>query len=168
MAKIKNLNKVIRNLERRFTDFTNDPRELEKAAKVIVRNIKADSREGKGYDGKSFPSLSPDTVKRRSKLASYNSVSRFFLAGKANVTFVGQTINAIKYAIRGNKIVIFATGKHSPLKGVRGKKLQGSDAKFSDILKGLAGLGYRIIGVSKKSKESIRTQFVRFLRRRRT
>ena len=168
-TKVKfNAKRFEKNLKKRFEGFTKDGKEMEKVAKTIVRNIKADAREGKDFDGKSFPSLASSTIDRRRRLAETNNVSRFFSAARSNATFLGDTINKIKGAFKGKGMVeLFGEGKHRKIKGVRGKPLKGSDAKISDILAGLKARGWNILGVSEKSRNSIRKQFIRYLRRRR-
>ena len=168
MVKVKfNSAKFTKELTRKFQGFTRDKKEMEKVSRTILRNIKADSRDGIGFDGKSFPKIKSKTIERRAKLSSINNMSRFFKSHFSNATFMGDTINKITSKLVGKgKIEFFGKGKHRKIKGVRGKSLKGSDAPVGEILKGLKSLGYNILGVSQKSRESIKKQFLRYLRRR--
>lgn len=149
-----------------FKKFTKDTKELDKAATTIVREIKADSRDGKGYDGKDFPNYTNDkTVPRRTALGAVNRTSRFFSPGKNNATFMGDTINKITHKVKKGIIELFGQGNHRIIKGVRGKSLKGSNAPIASILEGLSDLGYKILGVSKNSNKKIAIQFKRWLRR---
>lgn len=158
--------KTKEQLYRRFDEFTKDSNEMDRVGKYLTRNIRADAVEGIGYDGMSFPSIAQSTINRRKVLAEVNRTSRFFSPSMSNMTFMGETVKAITYSIEGNKINLIAPGNHTPMHGVRVQQLQGSDAAFSEILRGLKDLGYLILGVSKKSETQIRELFTRFLRRR--
>ena len=168
MAKVKIDSKAFtKRLVSKFNSFANDKKEMEKAAVVILRNIKADSRDGVGYDGNGFPSLKSSTVERRRKLGEVNNTNRFFAPGTSNATFMGDTINKIAAKFIGGGIIeLSGKGNHRKITGVRGKKLEGSDASISDILSGLKKLGYKILGASDKSANSIKKQFIRYIRRK--
>lgn len=172
MAKVifnkKQLKKITANLNKRFDEFTSDKEELDKAGKIILREIKANSQQGVGYDGKSLPALSSSWDERRKRLATVNKTGRFYSSSPARstVTFLGDTMKKLKYAISGNKIEVFGEGKHKKIKGIRGKPLKGSNSNISDILKGLIDKGYKILGVSDKAKEQIKTNFIRYIRRK--
>lgn len=157
--------KFSKGLNKKFEEFVNDPKELDKAGQIITREIKADSRDGVGYDSKSFPSISSKTIKRRSALSKMNRTNRFFSATKSNITFMGDTVNGITHKVKGRYLEIFGKGRHKRIRGVRGKYLKGSNAKISDILKGLNDLGFKILGVSNKAEKRIAIQFKRWLRR---
>lgn len=172
MAKVKinsrQLKKITKNLQKRFDDFTEDKKELNKAGEIILREIKANSRQGVGYDGESLPSLSSSWDKRRKRLASVNNTSRFYDSSPARstVSFLGDTINKLKYRIEGAKIEVFGEGNHRRIKGIRVNFLEGSNSPISDILSGLKEKGYKILGVSDKARDQIRTNFIRFIRRK--
>jgi hypothetical protein len=163
------LKRISKNITKRFDEFTEDSTELQKAGEIVVREIKANSRQGVGFDGEDFPSLKTGPgswSERRDRLATVNSTNRFYKPSFSNATFMGDTINAIKARIQGKLIVLFGDGNHRRMKGIRVKFIQGSDAPISDILKGLSERGWKILGVSDKAKEQIRNNFIRFIRRK--
>jgi hypothetical protein len=133
-----------------------------------LREIKANSRQGVGFDGENLPSLSKEWDERRKRLATVNSTSRFYNSSpaKSTVSFLGDTINKLKYRIEGSRITIFGEGNHKRVKGIRVNFLEGSNSPISDILAGLKKKGYKILGVSDKAREQIRTNFIRFIRRK--
>lgn len=167
MAKVKfDVKKYFRQMKRKFNKFARDPKELERAASVIQRQIRADTRDGKGYTGKKFPSIKVSTVKRRRALAEVNRPSRFYKAFFSNATLTGDTVNKIKAKAKAKgRIELFGAGNHKALKGVRGKRLKGSNAPISKILGGLTDRGWKILGISKKAKSRILVQFKRWIRR---
>lgn len=168
MARIKFDTKQIgKNLIKRFDEFKSSKKEMDKVGRIVTREIKVNSRKGIGYDGRAFPSITSKTIDRRKKLSTVNRTNRDFSAGKSNATFMGDTINKITYQVKRATVIIFGKGNHRIIKGLRGKTLQGSNAKISEIITGLQGKGWRIMGVSKKARAQIRTNFIRFLRRRR-
>jgi hypothetical protein len=153
----KQLKKITKNLEKRFDEFTEDKEELNKAGEIILKEIKANSRQGIGFDGKALPIIS----------SSWQE-SRFYSPSSLNstVSFTGDTIDKTKYKLEGKKIVIFGDGNHKKLRGTRGQFLKGSNAPIGEILAGLKDLGYKILGVSEKARDQIRTNFIRFIRRK--
>lgn len=169
MAKIridkKSFRRVQRNIQKQFKAFTEDKTELDRAGQIIVTQIKAETREGVGFDGESFPTLAGSTIERRQALATVNNTSRFFRAGRSNATFLGDTVNKITHKLSGRAIVLLGKGKHRKVKGIRVRFLEGSDAPTQDILNNLASLGYNILGVSERAKERIIVRFRRFIRR---
>lgn len=138
---------------------------LNASAEVWRRRVKADTRLGKSYTGAKFPTLSTAWIKRKAKLANVNTVHELYRKSKSNATFMGDTVDGIKAKRQGNKLVLFVSGKHRLIKGLRGKPLKGSDASLSDIIKGLKKLGIDIMGISKPTKEQIKKLFIREFRR---
>ena len=168
MAKVRiNTRAVQANINKRIKQFKSDKKEMNSAGKIIRNEIVADTRKGLGYDGDPFPFLSDKTVDRRYDLSGVNKTHQKFSAAFSNATFTGDTIKKIASIVKGNKIIIFGKGSHKTVKGIKGKTLANSRAKISDILGGLQSKGWKILGVSKRSKERISKQFVRFLRRSR-
>jgi hypothetical protein len=166
MAKISfNYNKFSKSLIKKFNSFSRDNDELQKAGDIIVREIKADSRDGLGYDGEPFPDIKATTKRRRKRLAEFNKTSRFFSPAESNTTFMGDTVKSIRSKAKAGKIELFGKGNHRFIKGVRGKNIKGSNAKTSDILKGLSKLGFKILGVSDRAKKKIAINFRRWIRR---
>lgn len=159
---------AFKNIQKRFDKFTKNKRALDRIAKETLRQIKADALNGKGYDGKSFPALADSTIDRREALEDHNITSPDYNPNNANVTFTGETLDSIDVRTNPDKgeIVFTAKGNHSVLTGVRGKPLQGSDAKFVDILTNLTkNLRYKIFGLSKRSREKMVKEFIYWLRR---
>ena len=67
MAKAKvDFKDLEKNIKKRFKQFKRT--ELKKSAKIIRNQIVEDTRNGKGWDGKPFPSLEESTIKRRRAL----------------------------------------------------------------------------------------------------
>lgn len=156
---------MARRLSARFDSFTNDQREMEACGDIIVKEIKANTRKGISWDGSKFKGLDDSTIDRREALAGVNPTSEFYKPSKANATFMGETVDSIIAEVNSQKIVLSGDGKHSKMKGVKGKYLKGSDASFGDILSGLKDLGYKILGISKRAREHIATRFIRYIRR---
>lgn len=165
---LKKLRKITKNLTKRFDEFTSDSKELQKVARIVVKEIKANSAQGLGHDGNPLPSISDKWDERRAKLLKVNPKGDFTDLGSktSKVSFMGDTLKKIKFKINGSKIEIFGDGNHRSITGIRGKKLKGSNASISDILKGLSDLGYKILGVSDMARTQIRNNFIRFIRRR--
>lgn len=169
----KQIKKITKNLKKRFSQFQKDEEELEKAGKIILREIRANARQGVGYDGKPLPSITTGKGswdERRKALAKVNKTSKFYEPASvtSTVSFTGDTIKKLKFKIKGNIIEIFGEGKHKKIRGVRGKFLKKSNSPIAKIIKGLRELNpsYKIIGASDKAKEQIRTNFIRFIRRK--
>lgn len=160
---VKNLTQKI---IQRFDKFSSSPVELKIASETILKNIKADSKKGIGFDGNQFPEIKESTINRRKVLEDLNPTDRFFKPRKSNATFMGDTIDGIVANVKENTIVLSGEGEHRPIFGARGFLLKGSDAPISSILKGLSEKGWKILGVSKRTTNAIRTQFIRFLRRK--
>lgn len=142
---------------------------MEKAAKAVLRQIKADTRKGIGYDGKPFPQLKDSTIDRREVLEDYNSTHGEYDSTFSNVTFMGDTVNKleskVKIGLKKGKIILLGVGKHKLMKGPRGT-LKGSNADINDILNGLENRGWKIRGASKESRARVRKLFIRYLRRK--
>ena len=161
MAKVK----VDIKLGKNFKDLAKDKVFLTRSAVVIQRNIRANTKEGIGWDGEGFPSLSGSTIARRRALSAVNKTDRFYSAVKANATFTGDLVSKIVAEVKGTKIVLKGKGRHKLLRGIRVKYLDGSNAQIGEILDGLKKIGYRILGVSEKSKKMIKNEAIRALRR---
>ena len=160
--------KVRENIVKRFKDFESDPEQLDLFAKRIVRNVKADAVNGYNFNGEQFPSLSTQWIKRKSRLLTVNNPSRFYSAGKSNLSFMGDLLKAIKYKLSGKEVILLITGNHRKVKGIRGKNLKGSNSNLATIYDGLASRdkAWGFLGVSEESRQYLRTLFIRFLRRK--
>ncbi len=167
MAKIKNTKAIERKLKRLAKEFKNDNRELQRASKTIQNQLRISLRAGEQPDGKEFPPLASKTIERRKRLATVNKTSKFYAAGRSNASFTGDFVRKIVAIVKGNKILLFGKGKHKPLKGIRGKKLEGSDAEISDIILGFAERGVTLLGATDEARKRVNNQFRRFLRRKR-
>jgi len=166
MADIKfNYKKLKGNLTKKLNEFTKNTKELKNSARIIEKEIKANSRNGEGYDGKDFPGLRDSTIDARERLEESNQTHIDYRSGESNITFTGETVDSIDAKASSNKIIISAKGNHSLLMGKRGKPLKGSNASFRDIITGLEDKGWKIIGVSREAKTQITNQFRRFIRR---
>ena len=171
MAQVKfNSKQIEENLTKKFDAFKTDEKSLNDFGERLVVNIKADARAGLTYTGKAFPSLSPEWVKRKNKLADKNngSLDRFYKSGKSNVTFFGDLLRGLYYKVKGGKLVLGFKGKHQAIIGVRGKVLEGSRAKLSDIYDGLGLIDnrYKFVNVSEASELYLKDLFVKYLRRK--
>jgi len=165
MVKVKvDFKTVEKNLKKRFKQFKKT--ELVKSGKIIRNQIVEDARDGVGYDGKDFPDIKIKTITRRIDLSTVNKTHTKYSPALSSATFSGDTIKSLKSFASKGKIIIKAVGNHKSMKGIRGKKLKGSDAPTSKILSGLEDRGWKILGVSKEAKVRVVKQFKQFLRRR--
>jgi len=166
---IRGFDKFAKELIKKLEAFTLSKVEMKKAGATVAREIKADGRNGKGYDGRPFPPIKESTEERREVLQDYNPTHGDYSAPKSNATFMGDTLDSISFKIKINKkkgkIILSGKGRHTLMRGPRGT-LSGSNAEISDILAGLTKKGWRILGASKRSKIKIKKQFIRFLRRK--
>jgi hypothetical protein len=163
----KQIKKINQNLIKRFDEFTSNSKELNAAGKIVVDEIKANSKRGKGYDDKNLPDIGDEWDARRKKLIKVNPKSEFYKSSRrSRVSFMGDTLKGIVYVIVGSKIEIKGEGQHRKIKGLKGGFLKGSDSDISDILSGLKKLGYKILGVSDRARDQIRRRFIEYIRRR--
>lgn len=167
MAKIKNKKLIERRIKERFKEFQSDRRSLNQIGRYAISEIKEDGRNGIGFDGKPFPSLKASTIKRREALSEVNQIHEKFLSFFSNATFMGDTLNKIAFKVANSTIEIFGKGKHRYIIGVRGKRLKGSNANISDILKGLTGRGWKILGLNDRVRSFTQQKFIEFLKRKR-
>ena len=169
MAKVKNTKAIERRLKKLAKEFKNDNRELQKASKTIQNELRISLRAGVKPDGELMAPISTKWSNRRDDLAEVNKTSKFYRPNSlnSNATFTGDFVRKIVAIVKGNKIVLFGKGKHKGYKGLRGKKIKGSNAKISDIILSFADRGDILLGVTEKAKERITEQFKRFLNRKR-
>ena len=166
MAKVTlDAEKAFKYLDKKLKQFTTDRSNVDKVARIILSDIKKGSRSGKGYDGEKFPSLKVTTVKRRRRLAGVNKTNKNYHPFLSNVTFMGDTINKLFYKVIGRSIFISGKGNHRYVKGIRVKKIKGSNAPIRKILGGLQSKGWKILGVSDNAKKKVSRLFRRYLRR---
>lgn len=166
-AKIKNQAAIDRRVREAISNFKNNQKELEKAARTIQNELRATIREGKQADDSSFPPLKRKTIERRARLSTVNKTSKYYTAGRSNATLTGDLVRKLFAKPSGRRIEIFGKGSHKKYKGIRGKTLKGSDASISSIIDGFRKRGVTLLGVTDSARKRIRTQFLRFLRRRR-
>lgn len=164
MAKVKNIKAISRKIQRLKNEFLADNNNLKKIADENIKQIKLDARNGIGFDGKAFPSLSTKTIQRRDRLSTVNTTHPKFIPNFSNATFMGDTIDKITYKIKNKKIELFGKGSHRFIIGVRGKRLKGSNAKISEIIENLEDMGWKILGVNDQTKEFIVKRFVTFIK----
>lgn len=166
-VRIKNLKEVEKNFRRRVEGYKNDAKSMEQVSGIIQGEMRRGVRDGIGYDGNPLPAISVDTAKRRARLATVNSTTKSFMPSRSNLSFTGDLVQKIFVEFIGRgKFQIFGKGNHKALKGIRVKKLEGSDAPIADIIEGQENRGYKIRGVFPKAKERIRNNFLAFLRRK--
>lgn len=167
-SKVKNKDAIRRKVERMARLFVTDPKELDKSATSIQSTLREGLREGEQPDDKKMPGNKRSTTTRRERLATVNKTSKYYSANKSNATFTGDLIRKIFAKAKGKYIEIYGSGNHKAYKGIRGKKLKGSDAPIADIISGFNDRGVTLLFVTKKAKQRIAKQFLRFLRRKRT
>lgn len=169
MSKVKNTKAIEQRVRRLAKEFKNDNRELKKAAKIVQNELRISLREGIKPDGNIMATISTEWSNRRDDLAEVNRTSKFYKPNSlnSNATFTGDLVRKIVAIVKGNKIELFGKGRHKGYRGIKGKKLEGSNAKISDIIKGFADRGDILLGVTEKAKQRIRNQFIRFLKRKR-
>ena len=152
---------IERNIKRRIKQFKSDNKQMQKVAKIIRNEIVKKSREGEGYDGKPYPTLSTQWMDERDYLEDQVKTHKDYRPNSvnSNITFTGKLLRGIKAVVKGNKIVVSGKGTHKAYSGNK-------RTKISTILAGLSDRGYKILGVHDSAKARIAKQFRQFLRRR--
>lgn len=159
-----------KNLSKRFTSFTKNEAEMDKAAKVMRTELLLNLRNGIGGDDDLLPNLADTTERRRGHMARYNRTASKYLQYFSNVTFTGDflrslTIIATKTVVLNKRrFEFFYKGKH---KGY--KKRDGSTSKpvnNSEIYKDLTARDWKLTGITENAQNRIKKQFIRFIRRK--
>ena len=156
-VKIKNLDKITKDLKKVFTDTKTQTRTLFEIGKFVRDRIVFEARSGYSLEGdkrKKFPALKESTVNRRKGLEKTNPFvldDRFFKADRANVTLTGQLLDAFKFKIQqqNGKIIFF-------FKDLR-KPIQSDDSTSNnEVYDNLKKLGFGFIGVDERSQKRVR------------
>lgn len=163
-VKIKNPGKIGSDIKKKFSSFTKDQGEMDRAAKIMRTELVANLRSGIGSDDELLPDLKIKTIKRRGELSRYNKTASKYLQFFSNVTFSGQFVRSLKVTSRGSFFDFIYTGIHKGYKNRNGTRQD--DVKNSLIFKGLSERGWKLAGVTTSARERIRKQFIRFLRRK--
>lgn len=109
MAKVKitGINEVQKKIESTFKKVRESQSLLTEIGEFTVSRIAGDARRGKPLNKKrSFPALKKTTVAIRDALAKTNSVHPVFKPSRSNLTITGQLIDALKFVIKKNGVVL--------------------------------------------------------------
>jgi hypothetical protein len=151
----------------KFDSFIKDPIEMKRVGKQILSDLKTGYINQQDPDGGPTKTISDNWDKRRKRLATVNSVSKFTKLGSKNTTlsFTGQFLKSLKSKYENGLIIIEAIGSHIPYKNIR--KGSGKAISNSELFGYLSEwYGRTLIRVSDKSTANIKTIFLRYLRRK--
>lgn len=109
MAKVKinGIAELEADIRSTFKKVRESQQMLKEVGEFTSARIKAEARRGKPLNGtRSFPPLKETSVIIRESLSRTNETHITYKAGRSNLTFTGQLIDAIRYMVTGTKVSI--------------------------------------------------------------
>lgn len=172
MAKAKvNIEKAQKALIERLSKATKETELLDEVGTIAVRNTKADARLGLDSETQerfqTFTGKDKEYIKRRRRIAKANGRGRSFKPTKANLTLTGQLLESIGYIVNSGKVFLQVTNdKRTPYEGVSAENTPTNSDLISWHASAAGSYPKRdALGVSEKTKETIRNKVRAFLRR---
>ena len=112
MAKVKvtyDAGKALLDFKKRIKKVTNDRRLTKDWGEFLTTRVRFEARKGKPLNkDRSFPELSDASKKIRRGLAKENPTHPSYRAGKSNLTFSGQLIEAVSFeSLKNGKFKLF-------------------------------------------------------------
>lgn len=158
-----------KDLLARYTSFTKDKNEMDKAAGVMRTELIRNLRAGKDGKDRNLPELSDATKDRRGRLAQDNRTDSQYRQFLSNMTFSGQfvrslNVKALATTAQGREFSFSYDGVHIGYKDSDGDRYV--SVRNSDIFRGLNNKDRQLTGVTERASITIRKQFIKYLQRR--
>jgi len=161
-------------IESVVNEAIDNPSYLKEVAEFTVSRIRGFARNSKPLQGKDEPGKfpkhkDPPTPQIRRALAKYNKTHPAFSAKRTNLTFTGQLIEAVTYAITGRRseIKIFVDdSSRTPVKRKDGSVIESGEKTNKAVYEKLLSRdsSYRFLGLDKKGIDRIKAITLKYLR----
>lgn len=168
---VTGLKAVRSRLEKVFSEILKDSSQVNEIGDALAEEHKRLLRTGVSPATSSrLKPLTKETKKKRNYLSKYNATHEKFSAGKSNLTFTGQLVEAITFKfVNPNRFDIFVkSDRREPYSGKSGpysSNIPNNIPNNAEVAKYQKEMGRPMLGITEKMRGIVNRLVIRNLRR---
>lgn len=111
-VKVKGLDQLENKVKKTFKDILDAKAMRTEIGEFLVERIQLEARRGRPLnDTRSLPDLKDSTKRIRQELSKLNPTHPSYQAGRSNVTFTGQLVDALAFRLRADRVIVIRVAK---------------------------------------------------------